>query len=744
MSNDFPEGAAHPHDNYMWSDDDDDVAVPGSWASEDNPALRILALKSMSIGPNILTQALDDEHPDVRAFAAQHPSMTYELLFHALSHKDAETRKAALKNPNIADEHLEFAQYDPEIAWEVAQLPAKQALTKNIGFVEFPKLGAQVVTHPMPMTRQDAVSRKMVMGDKLKVKSVDTDGPIDPDDIKVSGGKTFYSYNTNPAKGIPGKQRKMSGYVLNSKDGNQFKGRSDHEAQHTVFANIAQKHGIHAQHAAVEHVMSALSERDKSVLGMLNPQLKNYAESARNEEMIAYMQNFLQDPDRRKSALNNFAPNGKRLTESGQRKVHDMLKDMWKRMRNKAHEFGPEQVDAYKKRVMKADTQVIEIGAKLIKEIPGMGYNVVEDMSGSTLIDSKILKAIEFLSGKKCDMAKYRHAFWSTEDQYAAALMAVDMEPTDENKQSLKSIADLQEIKKNQADDTIKVVKQVFPSDMRVAQALQRGVDSLEVHTPELEGKHVGGIRTVKDPETQEVFLLKPGSGGASPARGVKEQIASPSEREVAFYEVAKALGMGERMVETYLMNIDGKYVAAMRMLPHNWTNLEKLKFQNRSLPASVLEKYRVTGELHTWGILDYILGNPDRHGQNLMVGPLDDNYPVVLIDHGSALAGPGFSPGDDEDSFIPYYFRAWNQKAFKNSLTPDKKIGLMPKTSDAGRTHIEEFIRKLNPAAIEGVLSRFGVDPTAIMSRVEKVKHLLSNGLALDEGVNKLWILGA
>lgn len=703
------------------------------WYGDDEPGTRILALKSKTVNPAILDSALNDENPHVRAFAAQHPSMTFEMLFNALSHKDIETRRAALQNPNITPEHLEFASHDPDLSQDVQDHPMmRDSLAKNIGFVEFPKLGQGVHTQPMVLNAQQAQNRHDLKGNTGKVQA----------------GMLFHNTNKNPNKPVKPELRTMSGYVLQHPQINQ-KATGDHEAQHSVFASLSHKYGTHAQKAAVEHVLSALTDRDKAIVGMLNPQLAQYAPGKRGEEMIAYMQNFLQDPVQRVKALNDFAPNGKRLLDPGKRKVHTMMKDMWKRMRNKGHEFGPEHIEAYKQRVMKADTEAIEIGSVLIKAIPGMEYNVLEAMAGSTLIEPKILKAVEFLSGKKCDMAKFRHAFWSTEDQVEAALMSVDIEPTDENKEALKTIAAMQEMQKaekqqNQVDDSIKQVKPVFPEDQKVAEAIQNGVDTRAVHAPDLEGKHVGGIRTVEDPSSKEVFLLKPGSGSLSPAKGVKDQPATPSQREVCFYEVGKLWNLEDRFVETYLMNVDGKYVAAMRMLPPQWTNLEKLKFLSKSLPGSVLEKYRVTGELHVWGIMDFILGNPDRHGQNLMVGPEGDNYPVVLIDHGSALAGANFDPANDEDSFIPYYFRAWNQKAFKNMDTPEKKLRGMPKTSDAGRNFIEQFILKLNPAELEGVLAKYGVDPTACVARLEMVKHLLSSGLALDEAVNKLWVLGA
>lgn len=706
------------------------------WFTDDQPGTRILALKSKNPNPKILEDALNDENPYVREFAAQHPALTFEHLFSALSHKDPATRLAALKNPGITEEHLEFAQHDPHLADEVLKHPKGPTnkvgdLTKNIGYVEFPKLGQGVATKPMVLSIDQAKDRKVLMGDQSK---------------SVSGGKMFYNENVKPDKRLPARQRKMSGYVLDN-SGDALKGRVDHEAQHSVFQAIGQKHGTHAHHAAVEHVLGAISDRERSILTMLNPQLAKYPAGKRGEEMIAYMQNFLQDRSRREAALANFAPNGRRLTEVGQRKVTTTLKDMWKRMRNRAHEFGPEHIEAYKKRVMKSDTDTIAIGEQLIKQIPGhQEYNVLQDLAGSSLVDAKVIKAAEFLSGKKCDMMKFRHAFWQTEDQYTAGLMSVDMEPTEDNKKALKSIADLQEVNKgeNHVDAGIKEVKAVFKEDQHIAEALQRGVDSQSVTIPELEGKHVGGIRTIQDPNSKEVFLLKPGSGSVSPAAGVSNQPASPSQREACFYEVAKLVGLEDRFVETHLMNVDGKYVAAMHMLPHNWTNLEKLKFQSKSMPGSVLEKYRVTGELHTWGILDYILGNPDRHGQNLMVGPEEENHPIQLIDHGSALAGDGFDPAHDEDSFIPYYFRAWNQRTFRNTDSPEQRLKLMPKTSDTGRAHIQEFILKLNPAELEGVLAKYNVDPAACLKRLEHVKHLLSNGIALDEGVNKLWVLGA
>jgi hypothetical protein len=95
-----------------------------------------------------------------------------------------------------------------------------------------------------------------------------------------------------------------------------------------------------------------------------------------------------------------------------------------------------------------------------------------------------------------------------------------------------------------------------------------------------------------RDPQTQHLYLLKPGSGDNSPAAGVHEEDASQSRREAAFWHAADFLGLGEYAPRADLLYIDGHEVAAIRMLPLTFKNLGTALKQNPSLMPHCMTPY--------------------------------------------------------------------------------------------------------------------------------------------------------
>jgi hypothetical protein len=248
-----------------------------------------------------------------------------------------------------------------------------------------------------------------------------------------------------------------------------------------------------------------------------------------------------------------------------------------------------------------------------------------------------------------------------------------------------------------------------------------------------LDGKHSKGALLASDQLSGKVWLLKPGSGGQSPSAGARQDASSQSRREAAFWHVADEWGLGDYLPRADLLLIDGREFAAINMLPWSYKTLAKIK--NQRDPRSILNPYLKSGVLHRWAVLDFVLGNPDRHGNNIMVS--DDI--VKLIDHGSAMAGSDFDPAWDKNSFTPFYLRAWGPGKFSR-LDAATKLKYMPRVDHQTEEDLRQWIEGLHAVDLDKVLLRYGVDPTPEKARLAKLKTMMVSEPA-DLVINRLWV---
>ena len=109
------------------------------------------------------------------------------------------------------------------------------------------------------------------------------------------------------------------------------------------------------------------------------------------------------------------------------------------------------------------------------------------------------------------------------------------------------------------------------------------------------------------------------------------------------------------------------------------------------------------------------------------------------MIDHGSAFAGSDFDPAHDQNSFIPYYLRAWRAEGW-GKLTPDQKLRAMPSVSGDTERQLRDWFHGINAADLEAVLHRYGIDPAPSVARLAKVKALLAEE-NFSVAVNGLWL---
>ena len=243
------------------------------------------------------------------------------------------------------------------------------------------------------------------------------------------------------------------------------------------------------------------------------------------------------------------------------------------------------------------------------------------------------------------------------------------------------------------------------------------------------------------DTASKDAWLLKPGSGNPQPQpKGIAETQGSQSAREACFYACAKhRLRPEEAYVpQCELLDIDGKAVAAMKFLPPAVQGHREARQGGFDRVLWSLHMYLKTGALHKWAVMDGILGQVDRHGQNLLANK-DLPAKIFLIDAGSTYAGDSFSPGHDKSSFVPYYLRAWSPRKF-NTLPPEERLRRMPQADHYVEALLRDWVVSLSAATLEQTITRFGLDPGPCLRRLARLRAAVVDGVPVDLTINRMW----
>jgi hypothetical protein len=198
---------------------------------------------------------------------------------------------------------------------------------------------------------------------------------------------------------------------------------------------------------------------------------------------------------------------------------------------------------------------------------------------------------------------------------------------------------------------------------------------------------------------------------------------------------MADAWGLGEYLPRSDLLIIGGKEYAAIQLLPWTYKTLDLVKREDPGSIQGVMQKYLKAGLLHRWGVLDFTLGNADRHANNLMI----KNNDLQLIDHGSSMAGSGFDPAHDKNSFVPFYLRYAAPGKF-SAMDAKTKLKYMPTLGREAELELRDWIRGLKPEDLDRILLRYGVDSAPAKDRLAKLKAYVDRGPA-DMAVNKIWV---
>lgn len=378
---------------------------------------------------------------------------------------------------------------------------------------------------------------------------------------------------------------------------------------------------------------------------------------------------------------------------------------------------------------------------QLLKHDSHVSSQVIDDLHGFVPENEPAFKAAQFLSGlPPISRDAARIALYQEEDPKKAALMAYGLEPTPDNLRALQAILDISKISKaehgelnfNKTPD----VKPVTQDGREVADQLIKAYQAGLVLPVQLAGKHSVGSFIARDEQDGKSYLLKPDSGGSSPAAGIAHTAGTQPAREACFYHVAKLWGLDHWMPQAELISIDGKQYSVQTLIPFNYTTLERRRKADPNLAQRLFRIPLTSGDLHKWAVLDGVLGNVDRHFNNVMV---NDDGDIKLIDHGSAFAGSGFDPAHDQNTFVPAYLRAWSPANF-NQLRPEEKLRTMPKASKPIDKLLQEWISSIDPDQLAATLTRYGIDPGATLERLERFKDLMELGPA-SEAIDKFWV---
>ena len=364
---------------------------------------------------------------------------------------------------------------------------------------------------------------------------------------------------------------------------------------------------------------------------------------------------------------------------------------------------------------------------------------IIDDQLGFSAHAAEAFKAARFLAcGKEpIRLDHMERLLWEADGDFeAAALAAYGLEITDENRKVLRAVAAMQpgEVAKAEADQVHLVTPRFASTGQEVCDSINAALGLGNLADVVLgRGKHNSGSRVANDVEGGKMWLLKPNAGGTSSAAGVAEEQASQATREAAFYRAAEVFGLQYWIPRAECVLMGDTEYAAIKLLDNHWLNCGRVMHDDPNEPERIFNAHLNSGLLHRWAVLDFVLGNPDRHSANLMI--LGNN--VQLIDQGSAFAGNSFDPAHDKKSFVPFYLRAKARKWSK--LTPEERLFSMPVPSVQTDYSIRAWLDALNEHVLGAILVEHGINPQPVLARLQRVRAL--PGLAICLGINKLWI---
>jgi hypothetical protein len=748
----------------------------------DDPIERKLALKSHTVSPWHLRLALQDEDPDVREATALHPELTPELQAEILRGDDRWLAHTLLTRPDLSPAVLDAAmehpdlhdaiadhpaltqeqkarlQVHPEISPELQNVLVKSELAKNVGFVTFPKLDNdalrnQATYFPKHYSKyvKGITGRASHTGDMGTTSSTQLRGsgqlpathqkmtllarrpkPIDRMKGDTQGVEQIrqHLFGDQPAdrkeqlKTLPG-QMKTARELLPGKMANATEA---HEVQHGIFGRLGQKYGGENRRKIAAALLAKLPDEVRDpIFNTFNTFSGGYHPIDWGEEQIAFAHNYLMDPNHRAKVHIRL---GIYNDTKAQHALQNSMRKAWQHMQRTALHMTPEELGLPPQ---KSEGEALADYAKRLAKARQTSTDGISDHLGFNHRQACLVEAATFLSGRPVDPHIFRARLAETGDDLEAILQAAGLTPQD--KEALLGVLAITDLNKSDGPAMPKSIKPMTPSAKELADELQWAADNSKIEEVHLGGKHSKGTLLAHDKD-DNMYLLKPGSSTNSPALGVDEEPASQSRREAAFSAVAKSWGIGD-VPQAELVSVDGKEVAAIRMLGLDYTGLARAAQKDPSLPRRAIRPYFDDGKIFRWSVLDGVLASVDRHGNNLMI---NDEGHVALIDHGSSFAGFSFNPGNDDNSFVPYYLRVWGPDKGWNKMSKDQQLASLPRLPDAMDEVLKKGVLRLDIHDLSEVLLRYGINPAPSVARLKKVQSFAEKPSNLSVGLNRMW----
>jgi hypothetical protein len=695
--------------------------------------------------------------------------MTPDLLSSVLGGHDEWLAEQVLHRHDLGPEQLEFALKNPNLLAQAAQHPAlseeqrnkllddpglpeglrevlEQKLAKTVGYIKFPKFGVSSVKNPAAYTPVNYKYRESYLGSRngsSASRQYREDGRV-PEKLRVARVLTNIH---KPPKFVDNHIKSVlnvlgpisSGEYLRLKNklasGKALAATDHHEVQHGIFGQLGETYGAPTREALTGFVLDAIPEhlrhsvdRSTNHLRKLYP---NLSDSEWPEEQIAHMHNYLEDPAHRNAVHVKLGISRK---PDSQRELHSNLKAAWQHMRSAAESISPEELGV---KLVKSE----EIIKKWVDSLQKNENLNIGDYFGHNQMWDSILDAIGFLTGQRPDDAIFRARLIDYDgDAMEAGLSAAGLGP--EARADVESVLKMQALRKSEERhvELKEKATPLFTDAEEYANDINWASDHRDLEKIYLGGKHSKGMMIACNADGH-YLLIKPGSAKQSPAAGASEEKASQSRREVAFYHAAKAMGLGSSLPRAELVQVEGKECAVMEMVGANWVGMHRLAEGKLADPRQILAPYAVSGMLHRWAVLDYVLGQTDRHGNNILVGPEPERR-VVLIDHGSAFAGDSFDPAHDRNSFVPYYLRVWSpEKAWPRMAAPER-LSYMPVLDNAKDEELRGWVESLNPETLEPIIASLGINPEPSMKRLSLVFDAVAASKSAYKAINGLWLL--
>ena len=353
--------------------------------------------------------------------------------------------------------------------------------------------------------------------------------------------------------------------------------------------------------------------------------------------------------------------------------------------------------------------------------------------AGRNTAYAQALEAAKFLGGgpsRPDDIAERQAYLEADGDPVAAALAAYRLDPSlAEALQAVMAWAPLDKAEPPTLD--VAKVEPFAQEGTDFAAAVGRAFAAKGVRPAHFNGVHSSGTLLATDPKDHRTYILKAGQGGEG-VPAVAEVRTTEPRREAISWSVLQAYGYSKAAPECHLVLADGRELAAIAMLPTDFQGLDQFQQHDPARARRLLKLHWL--DLHRWATLDFILGNADRHSGNLMVR--DDQ--VQLIDWGSALAGPDFSPGIDNRTFTPCYLRIFAPSDW-SQLPPLKKAETLPRLNSQDESSLRNWVLSLGAEPLSVILPKYGVDPAPELGRLAKLQSLCQT-LPADLALNQLW----